>query len=143
MVYGDTLPTAETVSSEPPVAPIPLENEWVNLLQVNGLKLLCRQWGEVTAPAIMLLHGLRVFSATWRGLAAALSQRYRLIAFDQRGRGESDWDPACNYYTDAYLADLECVADQLGLHRFALLGHSMGGTTAYAYADRHADRLTA
>jgi len=112
-------------------------------LQVNGLRLLCREWGRKDAPPLVLLHGLRGYSGTWRALAAALSDRYRLIAFDQRGRGESDWDPHRNYYTDAYLADLEGVVDQLRLERFGLLGHSMGGTTSYVYAERRPERLAA
>jgi len=91
----------------------------------------------------VLLHGLRGYSGTWRALAAALSSKYQLIAPDQRGRGHSDWDPDCNYYTDAYLADLEALVEHFGLERFALLGHSMGGTTSYVYADRHPEKLTA
>ena len=131
------------MSGEPPVRTAPLGDERTELIHVNGLKLLCRQWGDAAAPPIVLLHGLRGFSGTWRALAAALSHGYRLIAFDQRGRGESDWDPECGYYTDAYLADLEGIVDQLGLRRFALVGHSMGGTTSYVYADRHSDRVAA
>ncbi len=117
--------------------------ERTRYLHVNSLRLLCREWGRADAPAVVLLHGLRGFSGTWRALAAALCAQYHLIAFDQRGRGESDWDPQRNYYTDAYLADLEGVVDQLGLDRFALLGHSMGGTTSYVYAARHPERLLA
>jgi len=127
----------------PPAAPAPLPDERAEFLHVNGLRLMCRQWGQPGAAPIVLLHGLRGFCGTWRPLAAALSDRYRLIAFDQRGRGESDWDPDHNYYTDAYLADLEAVVDSLKLQRFALLGHSMGGTTSYLYAERHAERLSA
>jgi len=112
-------------------------------LHVNGLRLLCREWGRTDAPPIVLLHGLRGFSGTWRTLAAALCDEYRLIAFDQRGRGDSDWDPQRNYYTDAYLSDLESVVEQLRLPRFALVGHSMGGTTSYVYAERHPERLVA
>jgi len=118
-----------------------LSDERADFLHVNGLRLLCRQWGPPRGTPIVLLHGLRGFSGTWRPLAASLSKQYRLIAFDQRGRGESDWDPQHNYYTDAYLADLEGIVGQLGLKRFVLLGHSMGGTTSYVYADRHPERL--
>ena len=127
----------------PPAAQVPLPDERADFLHVNGLRLMCRQWGRPGAAPIVLLHGLRGFSGTWRALAAALSDRYRLIAFDQRGRGESDWDPDYNYYTDSYLADLEGVVDSLELERFGLLGHSMGGTTSYVYADRHPERLSA
>lgn len=112
-------------------------------IEVNGLRLLCREWGPAKGYPIVLLHGLRGYSATWRRLAGVLAHRYRLIAIDQRGRGESDWDPARNYYTDAYLADLEGLVDRLALRRCVLLGHSMGGTTAYVYAARHPERLAA
>jgi pimeloyl-ACP methyl ester carboxylesterase len=127
----------------PPEAPASLRDERADFLHINGLRLMCRQWGKQEAVPIVLLHGLRGFCGTWRPLAAALSDRYRLIAFDQRGRGESAWDPDHNYYTDAYLGDLEAVVDHLKLERFALLGHSMGGTTSYVYADRHPERLSA
>lgn len=133
----------EDVNDQPPNAPALLSDERTELVHSNGLRLLCRQWGRIDAPPIVLLHGLRGFSGTWRTLAAALAKQYRLIALDQRGRGDSDWDPDCNYYTDAYLADLEAVVDRFGLQRFVLVGHSMGGTTSYVYACRHPDRLAA
>jgi pimeloyl-ACP methyl ester carboxylesterase len=117
--------------------------ERTHRLRVNGLQLFCREWGKPEAPPLVLLHGLRGFSGTWRALATGLADRFRLIAFDQRGRGDSDWDPQRNYYTDAYLSDLEGVVDQLALQRFGLLGHSMGGTTSYVYAARHPERLAA
>src|SRR5512146_1718944 len=110
-------------------------------IQANGLRLRIREWGKRDSVPIVLLHGLRGYSSTWRPLATVLADRFRLIAYDQRGRGESEWDPGCNYYTDAYLADLEMVVEQLRLPRFILIGHSMGGTTAYVYADKHPERL--
>jgi pimeloyl-ACP methyl ester carboxylesterase len=131
------------VNNEPPVPAAWLPDERTETIHINGLKILCRLWGSPDAPPLVLLHGLRGFSGTWRALAATLSRRYRLIAPDQRGRGDSDWDPACNYYTDAYLADLEGLVAHFALKRFALLGHSMGGTTAYVYADRHPEKLAA
>jgi len=127
-----------------PVAPqkLPGEREAFHELG-NGLRLRVRSWGKPTAPAVVLLHGLRGFSGTWRGLAQHLSGSFQLIALDQRGRGESDWDPDRNYYTDAYLADLISVVDGLNLDRFSLIGHSMGGTTAYVFAAEHPERLNA
>jgi pimeloyl-ACP methyl ester carboxylesterase len=109
----------------------------------DGLKLRVREWGSPEARPIILLHGLRGFSVTWRALAKALSTEWRLIALDQRGRGESDWDPAANYYTDAYLSDLESLIAHLNIGLFVLVGHSMGGTTGYVYAASHPDRLNA
>src|SRR5687767_7798238 len=106
------------MNDQPPRPSTLLPDERAEFVDSTGMRLLCRQWGHINAPPIVLLHGLRGFSGTWRTLAAALSGQYRLIAFDQRGRGDSDWDPGCNYYTDAYLADLEAVVDRLGLRRF-------------------------
>jgi len=131
------------MSNEPPVPAPWLPDERTEKVRVNGLNILCRTWGSPDAPPLVLLHGLRGFSGTWRALAAQLCSRYRLIAPDQRGRGDSDWDPNCNYYTDAYLADLEALVAHFALERFALLGHSMGGTTAYVYADRYPEKLSA
>ena len=126
-----------------PATPEKLPGEQETFHEVNGLRLRVRTWGDDNAPSVVLLHGLRGFSGTWRGLARRLSGSFRLIAIDQRGRGESDWDPERNYYTDAYLADLVAIVDQLGLERFSLLGHSMGGTTSYVYAAQHPERLNA
>ena len=100
--------------------------------------------GQPEHPTIVLLHGLRGFSATWRTLAAAISTQFHLVALDQRGRGDSDWDPDRNYYTDAYLADLSrLVMTTSASGNFFLLGHLLGGSTAYVYADRHPTRVRA
>ncbi len=132
------------LSRRPPRPAEKLEGEREYFISTqDDLKLRVREWGSPAAPAMVLLHGLRGFSGTWRTLAKAMSRDWRLIAIDQRGRGESDWDPAANYYTDSYLADLESLVSRLNLGRFALLGHSMGGTTAYVYAAANPDRLDA
>ena len=110
-------------------------------LNVNGLVLRVLEWGAAQARPIVMLHGIRGYAETFGGIAAALQPGHRVIAFDQRGRGQSDWDPAADYYTDAYVRDLEAVVDALGLARFDLLGHSMGGINAIVYASRHPDRV--
>lgn len=108
---------------------------------LNGLRAHYVEWGAPDAPPIVLLHGLRSYARTWEPVAAALADRYRLIALDHRGRGDSAWDPAGDYTTEAYVGDLERFADRLGLRRFVLIGHSMGGTNAFVYAARHPGRV--
>ena len=136
--------TLEHDDNAAPQAARPLANERVSFHDANGLRLCVREWGAAgPAPAVVLLHGLRGFSATWREVAGGLSPPWRLVALDQRGRGQSDWDPDANYYTDAYVADLEAIVNALGLSRFVLVGHSMGGTAAYVYAARHPARVGA
>jgi esterase len=94
-------------------------------------------------PTIVLLHGLRAYAHWFDELADAARSDFRLIALDQRGRGGSGWSPEGVYNTDAYVADLEHLVDQLGLQRFSLVGHSMGGTNSVNYAARHPDRVKA
>jgi pimeloyl-ACP methyl ester carboxylesterase len=138
--------SASTVSHSaarpPPPSQLPGERE-EQITSRAGLKLRLREWGPVDGEPLVLLHGLRGYSGTWRALASALQGHWRLIAFDQRGRGDSDWDVDRHYYTDAYMADLEDVLATRNIHRFSLLGHSMGGTTAYVYAAEFPDRLKA
>jgi pimeloyl-ACP methyl ester carboxylesterase len=107
----------------------------------DGLRLRYVEWGEPSAPAIVALHGLRSFAYTWEPIAAHLEGRFRVVALDQRGRGESDWDPQRRYYASEYVRDLECLVDSLSLQRFVLLGHSMGGANAFVYSSRHPERV--
>ena len=73
----------------------------------------------------------------WKGLA-----RYnRLVRYDERGCGLSDWDVADMSF-EAWVNDLEAVVDAAGLDRFSLLGVSQGGPIAIAYAVRHPERVT-
>jgi pimeloyl-ACP methyl ester carboxylesterase len=134
-----TQPQAASTAPPPPVALLP--GERTHRIVNGDIGIRVREWGDLAAPAMVLLHGLRGYSGTWRTLAAAFSDRWRMVALDARGRGESDWDLGRNYYNDAYLSDLETVVDALGLDRLVLVGHSMGGTTAYCYAAKHPQRL--
>lgn len=108
---------------------------------LNGLRAHYVEWGAPDAPPVVLLHGLRSYARTWEPVAAALAGGYRLIALDHRGRGDSAWDPAGDYSTGAYVSDLEQFADSLALDRFALVGHSMGGTNGLVYAARNPGRV--
>ncbi len=111
-------------------------------IETRGLRLHYVQWGDADAPVIVLLHGLGARCRIWDHFARAFQDRYRLIALDQRGHGDTSWPPEPEYTTDAYVADLEALIDAWGLERFALVGLSMGGMHAIAYAARHPERVT-
>lgn len=72
----------------------------------------------------------------WRDLSA----RYRLVRYDERGCGLSDWD-VDDFDLDTWVTDLETVVDAAGLERFPLLGVSQGGPVAISYAARHPERV--
>jgi len=80
-------------------------------------------------------------SPVWRHLLEDLGSFTTFIRYDERGSGLSDWEIA-DYSLDARVGDLECVIDQLGLDRVALLGMSQGGPVAIAYAVRHPERVS-
>ena len=80
-------------------------------------------------------------SPVWRHWLAELSRRFRLLRYDERGCGLSDWDIG-RFSFDDWVDDLEAVVDAAGLDRFPLLGISQGGPVAIAYAVRHPERVT-
>ena len=80
-------------------------------------------------------------SPVWRHWLTELSCRFRLVRYDERGCGLSDWDIARFSFED-WVDDLEAVVDAAGLDRFPLLGISQGGPVAIAYAVRHPERVT-
>jgi len=112
-----------------------------HILAHSNLNFHVTDWGDVKAQPIVMLHGIRGYAETFQDVARALQPDYRVIAYDQRGRGRSDWDPLRSYYTDTYVDDLQAIVDQMGLKKFDLLGHSMGGINAIVYAARYPDRV--
>jgi pimeloyl-ACP methyl ester carboxylesterase/DNA-binding winged helix-turn-helix (wHTH) protein len=80
-------------------------------------------------------------SPIWSHWIDALAQDHRLVRYDERGCGLSDWEVA-EFGFDAWVDDLELVVDAVGLDRFPLLGISQGGAVAIAYAVRHPERVS-
>lgn len=106
-----------------------------------GLRLHFLRWGDPDGVPLVLLHGLRAYAQTWESLVAALGDGYCIYALDQRGRGLSDWAPPASYHTQSYVEDLQDWVEHLGLQRFVLLGHSLGGANALEYARQNPGRL--
>ncbi|HET6619650.1 MAG TPA: alpha/beta fold hydrolase [Dongiaceae bacterium] len=80
-------------------------------------------------------------SPVWRHLLRALTADFRLIRYDERGNGLSDWH-VDDFSIEALVRDLETVVDAAGLERFPLLGISQGCAVAISYAVRHPERVT-
>lgn len=112
-------------------------------VRVNGLRIHYLDWGNAGARPMVMLHGLRSFAHDWAVVSTEFRDSYHILALDQRGRGDSDWDPKGNYFTEAYVSDLEQFVDQLGLDRFILMGHSMGGANTIVYTSRHPEKVAA
>jgi pimeloyl-ACP methyl ester carboxylesterase len=111
-------------------------------IDVNGLRVHYLDWGNPGAPPVVCVHGYTSSAQAFNALARRLHDRYHFVAMDVRGHGESAWSPAGAYQYRDQVGDLAVVVDKLGLSRFTLIGTSMGGIIAMAYAGAHPDRLT-
>src|SRR5215813_9178234 len=80
-------------------------------------------------------------SPIWSHLLHAFAAKHRLIRYDARGNGLSDWE-AEDISLEAFMRDLESVVDAVGLDRFPLFGVSGGCAVAVTYAVRHPERVT-
>ncbi len=107
----------------------------------NGINLHYLDWGTAGQPPLVLLHGLRGHANVWEDVALALCNDYHVYSVDQRGRGDTDHAPGGDYSTDAFVADLKGFVDAIGLDKFILFGHSMGGRNSMAFAGQYPDRL--
>jgi len=79
-------------------------------------------------------------SPIWAHWLHELARGHRLIRYDERGCGLSDWDVG-DFGFDDWVDDLELVVDSVGVERFPLLGVSQGAAVAIAYAVRHPERV--
>ncbi len=80
-------------------------------------------------------------SPVWRHVFHGLARDHRLIRYDGRGNGLSDWDVE-DISFETFVNDLEAVVDAAGIERFALFGISQGCAISIAYAVRHPERVT-
>jgi len=108
---------------------------------LRGQRFHYTEWGDAAAPPVVMLHGLTGHARTWDGEARALAVRYRVLALDQRGHGDSDPAPDGDYTTGTLAEDLGAFCDALDLGRTRLVGLSMGGRVAIAYAGRQPARV--
>ena len=108
---------------------------------MGGLTLHYVEWGPSSANPLVLLHGITGHARTWDRLASDLSPRFRVLALDQRGHGDSDAAIDGDYRVDVMAGDLAGFADRLELRTFTLLGLSMGGRVAIAYAGANPGRV--
>ena len=106
----------------------------------GGLDLNLLEWSEEGVP-LLLLHGFGNEAHIWDDFAPSVAPYYRTLALDHRGHGDSAWDPEGNYDYEKLTDDVEAVTAALGIDRFVLVGHSLGGRVSTFFAGRHPERL--
>ena len=114
----------------------------MTILNRNGVNLYYEVHGS--GPTLLLSHGFSATSGMWEGQIAALSAKHRLVLWDMRGHGQSDYpdDPAA--YSEAEtVADMAAILDAVGAPTAIIGGLSLGGYMSLAFYARHPERATA
>jgi pimeloyl-ACP methyl ester carboxylesterase len=110
-------------------------------VSVGSVSLAVAEWpGPAKGPAIVCIHGLTANHTCWASVADVLSPAHRLIAYDLRGRGESD-KPDKGYSLAVHGDDLEGLLDHFGLKKAVLIGHSLGAHIAVRFAATRPQRV--
>jgi pimeloyl-ACP methyl ester carboxylesterase len=109
---------------------------------VNGLRIHYVDWGAADRPPLILIHGLDRVARTFDHVAPHFTSRYRVIAIDMRGHGDSDWDPQARYVVEDHVTDLEGLVQQLGLRNITLWGNSTGGRVVQVFAGTHPELVS-
>jgi pimeloyl-ACP methyl ester carboxylesterase len=94
-------------------------------------------------PTLVLLHGFDADKSVWLPVAKLLTPHFHLIIPDLPGWGDSSRVPGASYNIDAQAGRLDAFVRTLGLQRFLLVGHSMGGAIAGVYASEHPEQVSA
>ena len=112
-------------------------------IELDGLKVHYKETGPQGAPALLLLHGFGSSLQAWDDWSVKLEQKYRVIRLDLPGFGLTGASPDHDYSEEKDLAILTRFADKLGLDKFSVIGHSMGGKMAWSLAAAQPDRVQA
>jgi pimeloyl-ACP methyl ester carboxylesterase len=103
-----------------------------------GLRLHALEWGRQDDRPIVLCHGMWDHARSFATLAPLLAERYRVIALDARGHGDSQWGDAYNWL--AWVSDIIALIRSLERAVY-LIGHSMGGGQATDVARAIPERI--
>lgn len=100
----------------------------------------CAYSVEGDGPPLVLVHGIGAARDTWRFMLPLLTQHFTVINYDLRGHGSSPC-PGVPFGLDELVADLERVRERVGVERWHIAGHSLGGMIGPAYARAYPDRV--
>jgi pimeloyl-ACP methyl ester carboxylesterase len=111
---------------------------------VDGVKMFYREAGPANGPVVLLLHGFPTSSHMFRNLIPLLADRYRVIAPDYPGFGQSDAPDHKKFaYTFGHFADLvDTLTTQLGAKKYAMYVMDYGAPVGYRLAIEHPERVT-
>ena len=111
-------------------------------LDRDGVKLHYEVTGE--GPALLLTHGYSATGQMWRGQLATLAPHFKVITWDMRGHGASDYPADQAAYSEAAtVADMAALLDVVGADKAIVGGLSLGGYMSLAFHRAHPERTRA
>lgn len=113
-------------------------------VEVDGLKLHYLDWGNESAPPMLLLHATASHAHLWDHFARRFRHAFHIVAFDSRGNGDSEWpaDYTTGYAQANWVSDIKGVIDALGIGPVTLIGVSTGANNAMHFAATHPDDVS-
>jgi pimeloyl-ACP methyl ester carboxylesterase len=108
----------------------------VKFVELHGDRVAYRDAGQ--GEVLLLIHGMAGSSATWRAVLPQLAKKYRVVAPDLLGHGESA-KPRGDYSLGAFAVWLRDFLDELGITRATVVGQSLGGGVAMQFVYQHPD----
>ena len=90
-------------------------------------------WGNESAPPLLLIHGGKDHARNWDWVARDLRRDFHVIAPDLRGHGDSAWATGGSYAISEFVFDIVQLVDALQLAPLTIIGHSLGGAISLHY----------
>jgi 3-oxoadipate enol-lactonase len=105
----------------------------------DGVRLAYRRRGNQNGPRIVMIHSLALDDSVWNSVASEMEQTADVLTYDCRGHGASDRRPR-EFTVDLFADDLADLLDHIGWPNAIVVGCSMGGCVAQAFAAAYPDR---
>ncbi len=100
-------------------------------------------WGNETAPLMLLVHGGRDHCRSWDHIAQSLRPHFHILAPDLRGHGDSDWTKGGSYALTEYVYDLSRLVRGTTTEQVTIVGHSMGGMVGLMFSGTFPEQVAA
>jgi pimeloyl-ACP methyl ester carboxylesterase len=120
------------------MSPEPVSQAYVS----QGLQLRYLDWGNQSAPLLLLVHGICEHARGWDRTARALCREWHVVAPDLRGHGDSAWAPDRCYPSACYLLDIANLVASLPHDHMSVVAHSLGGNVMARFTAVFPERVT-
>ncbi|MEE2759980.1 MAG: alpha/beta hydrolase [Pseudomonadota bacterium] len=110
--------------------------------QSHRLTLSYVDWGNESAPPMIMIHGGRDHARSWDWVAAELKADYHVLAVDLRGHGDSEWTNSATYGVDEFVYDIAELIHQRELAPVTIISHSLGGVIGLRYSGIYPENVT-